>query len=95
VKAAAARRSLLDELPVTAEDAIEAKDVIETLQDAKIKRTTVYKLLTELTESGEVSALGAGKRGDPFCYWRSRQINSSATPVVADESNDAVSDIIA
>jgi len=37
VKAAAARRSLLDELPVTAEDAIEAKDVIEALQDAKIK----------------------------------------------------------
>jgi hypothetical protein len=92
VRARAARQAVLDELPVSAEDAIEAKVIVEALQETKIKRTSIYKILAEMAAAGAVSVLGAGKKNDPHRYWRSQQIDSSAPPVVADESNEALSD---
>jgi hypothetical protein len=87
VRARAARQAVLDELPPTPDDALDAKAILEAVQDARIKRTTLYAILGELTESGEVSVLGAGKKKDPYRYWRSQEMDSSAATGAADESN--------
>jgi hypothetical protein len=58
----------------------------------KIKRTTLYAILGELTASGEAPTLGEGKRKDPYRHWKSQGLNSSATTGAttgaADESGD-------
>jgi hypothetical protein len=87
VRAQVARRAVLDELPTTADEAVETKALLDALQDAKIKRTTLYAILAELTASGEVSLLGAGKRKDPHRYWRSQKIDPSATTGGSDGRN--------
>ena len=93
VKAQEASQALLDELPVTEADAIEMKAVAEVFKDSKIKRTTLQTAITEHVEAGTIRRIGAGKKGDPFKYWRpeapkpaSPQIHSAEAPVVSAES---------
>ena len=98
VKAQEAREAALDELPVTEADAITMTEIVERLKDSKIKRTTLQTAVAEHVEAGTVHRIGAGKKGDPFRYWRPEatkpplpQIHSAAAPVVSAEriSDDA------
>lgn len=42
----------------------------ELLKAANVKHYTGSKVLGELVDAGEVARKGAGKKGDPYLFWR-------------------------
>src|SRR5207249_3050114 len=88
VKTQEATTLLLDELPAVEDDAKTITEIVDLLKEAKVKRTTILRILADLEAAGTVQHVGAGKRNDPHRYWRSTEIHSAGTPVVPSESVD-------
>jgi hypothetical protein len=51
------------------------------------KRTTVQRVLKELTEQGRVKTIGSGKRGDPARYWRQETVSAQTAGTSRAEPN--------
>lgn len=79
--------------PATEGTAVTEKDLLAT---AGVKRTLGQTAIRELLAAGELAKTGAGKRGDPYRYWRpSPAEKRSALPrdEVAAESNGDGTDL--
>ena len=63
-----AERAILDLLPITAGDALPLKTLCEG--PPRLKRTVAQEALDSLEAAGLVTVIGAGKKGDPYCYFR-------------------------
>ena len=62
-----AKSKLLEILPADAESAIELGRILEQVD---ISRQTVQRALDELIAEGQVAITGAGKKSDPYKYYR-------------------------
>ena len=76
VKAQEARQKLLEVLPTTEGDAATIKELGEV---TKAARATVQPILDEYVGKAIAARIGAGKRGDPYRYWRPAGIVSAET----------------
>jgi NrS-1 polymerase HBD domain/AAA domain len=65
-----ARQAILEVLPAKAEHALSSGDLFDKLKEQDIKRTSAQTALEALIGEGEVVRTGAGKRGDPYRYYR-------------------------
>ncbi len=65
--ASLARRGLLEIAPVTC---VDAKTVDELIALSGVKRSSGQDALAELLREGVITRIGAGRRGDPYRYYR-------------------------
>lgn len=65
-----ARAAITELLPSKAENATATTDVVDKLGKLGIKRTVGIKALSDLVEAGIISRTGAGKRGNPYRYYK-------------------------
>lgn len=70
------RDAILSVLTTSEDNAMTLDDLAETVGG---KRATVQRVLKELVERDGVETIGAGKRGDPKRYWRSRRISAQTS----------------
>ncbi len=89
VKTQEARTMILEILPTNEGEALAMDKLQEALKAAKVGRTTVHQVVSEYVQSQTVIRIGAGKRGDPYKYWRPKEKLAAGTPVVPAESNGA------
>jgi AAA domain/DnaB-like helicase N terminal domain len=86
VAAAEARKAILDRLPTSQSAALTLSDLQEAI---KQKRTLIQEEILGLLSAGAVAKVGAGKRGDPFRYYRAgegEKVSAAYTDVVPAES---------
>jgi hypothetical protein len=79
VRTLAARRTILEAVLTTEADAISLKELWEA---TKVPRGTGQPVIDELFESGHLRRVGAGKKGDPFRYWRPQEMLSAGTSIL-------------
>lgn len=87
-----AKAAIAELLPSKAENATATTDLVDKLGKLGIKRTVGLKALSDLVEVGVISRTGAGKRGNPYRYYKDAagpdEIDSSAPrDGVANERN--------
>jgi Fe2+ or Zn2+ uptake regulation protein len=65
-----AREAILDVLPAKEENAIKTDELLDKLKEQDIKRTMATGALASLAGSGMACRIGAGKKGNPYRYYR-------------------------
>jgi hypothetical protein len=83
-----AREAILDVLPAKEENAIKTDELLDELKEQDIKRTVATDALASLAGSGTACRIGAGKKGNPYRYYRPTpddEKGSSEALGVADE----------
>jgi hypothetical protein len=73
VAEAEARTAMLDAAPNNEADAMTEA---ELLMAARVKRTNGQKVIAELLGAGCLVRVGAGKKGDPYRYWKMGSANT-------------------
>jgi hypothetical protein len=74
-----ARQGILKVLPAKAEHALTSGDLFDKLKEQDIKRTSAQTALEALIGEGEVVRTGAGKRGDPYRFYRPETDSAEST----------------
>jgi hypothetical protein len=86
VASAKARDSLLKAAPEEEAKALTLEDLLSQCEG--VKRTSATEAMLELVEAGHLIRVGAGKKGNPYRYWRGAQIHSvGTTSLGATETN--------
>jgi hypothetical protein len=84
VAAQDAERAILDLFPRTEAEALRLDDILAAAPTQK--RATVQRVITRKSEQGVIARVGAGRRGDPYRYWRrepgARPGDGDATSVI-------------
>jgi hypothetical protein len=74
-----AHQAILEVLPAKAEHALISSDLFDKLKEQDIKRTSAQTALERLINEGGVVRTGAGKRGDPYRYYRPEKDSADTT----------------
>jgi hypothetical protein len=83
-----ALKAIVELVPSKEENAMPTNDIIDKLNEQGIKRTVASEALAKLANSGTVRRIGAGKKGDPYRYYKpihESEKDSSETQGEADE----------
>jgi hypothetical protein len=83
-----AMEAIVELLPSKEENALASPDILDKLKEQNIKRTVATEALAKLATSGTVRRIGAGKKGNPYRYYKPTpddEKDSSETPSVANE----------
>jgi len=66
-----ARQAILEVLPSASDNATTTGDLIDKLKEQNVKRTVAQSALAGLIQSGTVTRIGGGKKGDPYRHFLS------------------------
>ena len=83
-----AMSAIVELLPTKEENAMTSGDVLDKLKEQDLKRTEATDALAKLTNSGGIRRIGAGKKGNPYRYYKPTldgEKDSSETRGEADE----------
>jgi hypothetical protein len=73
-----ARKAILVTAPASEADAITLNELCTA---ANTTRPTGQRALTELVLNGKIQRLGAGKRGNPFRFFKPEKVSAQTSPV--------------
>jgi AAA domain len=65
-----AKEAIVELLPSNPENAMPTADVVDALQERNIKQTVANEALAKLADSGTICRIGAGRRGNPYRYYK-------------------------
>jgi len=65
-----AMSAILELLPSKEQSAMTSADILDKLKEQDIKRTVSTDALAKLTNSGAIHRVGAGKKGNPYRYYK-------------------------
>ena len=83
-----AMTAILELLPSKEERAIPSADILDSLKEQGIKRTVASEALAKLATSGTVRRIGAGKKGNPYCYYKPAFDNEKGSYGAAGVANE-------
>lgn len=65
-----ATEAIVELVPSKEESALSSTDILDKLKEQDIKRTVASEALAKLASSGVVQRIGAGKKGNPYRYYK-------------------------